>query len=304
VLGTAFGVLLAALFLFYWPPASLLVGLLALLAAARPVARSGNYLLYSLIQTVIIIIILDGGRAPEPGLLWDRLVSTLAGAGLVVGCNALFAQFVESGEPRTSRTSPIARPSPISAGSPPSRSLAMPDIRSIPLTRIDGTPATLADYAGQVLLIVNVASKCGLTPQYEGLEALYRARHGQGLEILGFPANNFKGQEPGTDEEIAAFCSTTYEVTFPMFSKISVKGEDQHPLYRALTAARPDQTGAEAFRKRMVEGGLGPEKPSDVLWNFEKFLVSRDGRVIGRYSPNMPVTDPVIARDIDEALAA
>jgi glutathione peroxidase len=180
----------------------------------------------------------------------------------------------------------------------------MTDLRSIPLTRIDGAPATLADYQGKVLLIVNVASRCGLTPQYEGLEALYRARRDQGLEILGFPANNFKGQEPGTDEEIASFCSTTYDVTFPMFSRISVKGEDQHPLYKELTEARPEQAGAEAFRKRMVENGLGPEKPSDVLWNFEKFLVSRDAKVIGRYSPNMPVTDPVIARDIDKALGA
>ena len=180
----------------------------------------------------------------------------------------------------------------------------MTDIQSIPLARIDGTPAQLADYDGKVLLIVNVASKCGLTPQYEGMEALYRAKSGDGLEILGFPANNFKGQEPGTEEEIAAFCSLTYDITFPMFSKVSVKGDDQHPLYKALTAARPDAAGAEAFRKRMVDSGLGPEKPEDVLWNFEKFLVSRDGQVIGRYSPNMPVTDPVIAQDIDKALAS
>jgi len=179
----------------------------------------------------------------------------------------------------------------------------MTDIQSIPLTRIDGTPARLADYDGKVLLIVNVASKCGLTPQYEGLEALYRARSGDGLEILGFPANNFKEQEPGTDEEIASFCALTYDVTFPMFSKLSVKGEDQHPLYRALTEAQPETVGVEAFRKRMDDAGLGPDKPSDVLWNFEKFLVARDGSVIGRYSPNMPVTDPVIAAEIDKALA-
>lgn len=179
----------------------------------------------------------------------------------------------------------------------------MTDIRSIPLTRIDGEPATLGDYDGKVLLIVNVASKCGLTPQYEGLEALYRAKHEQGLEVLGFPANNFKGQEPGTDEEIASFCSLTYDVTFPMFSKISVKGADAHPLYRALTAAQPQGKGSETFRKRMIDAGQGPEQPADVLWNFEKFLVSRDGTVIGRYSPNMPASDPVIAEDIDRALA-
>jgi glutathione peroxidase len=179
----------------------------------------------------------------------------------------------------------------------------MTDIQSIPLARIDGASASLGDYQGKVLLIVNVASKCGLTPQYEGLEALYRARHDQGFEVLGFPANNFKGQEPGTDEEIASFCSLTYDVTFPMFSKVSVKGEDAHPLYRALTSAQPEAKGSEAFRKRMVEAGQGPEQPADVLWNFEKFLISRDGEVIGRYSPNMPVSDPMIVEDIDKALA-
>ena len=179
----------------------------------------------------------------------------------------------------------------------------MTDLKSIPLSRIDGTPATLADYDGKVLLIVNVASKCGLTPQYESLEALYRDKRDKGLEVLGFPANNFKGQEPGTEEEIASFCSLTYDVTFPMFSKISVKGADAHPLYQALTAARPETTGAEAFRARMDAAGQGPEHPGDVLWNFEKFLVARDGTVIGRYSPNMPVTDPLIAADIDRALA-
>lgn len=178
----------------------------------------------------------------------------------------------------------------------------MTDIQSIPLTRIDGSQATLGDYAGKVLLIVNTASKCGLTKQYEGLESLYKARKDDGLEILGFPANNFKGQEPGSDEEIAAFCSLNYDVTFPMFSKISVRGADTHPLYRAMTEARPETTGVETFLQRMIEAGQGPDQPYDVLWNFEKFLVSRDGKVIGRYSPNMPVTDETIANDIDKAL--
>ncbi|MDB5524684.1 MAG: glutathione peroxidase [Rhizobium sp.] len=179
----------------------------------------------------------------------------------------------------------------------------MTDIQSIPVSRIDGSAATLGDYQGKVLLIVNTASKCGLTPQYEGLEGLYRDKHDQGLEVLGFPANNFKDQEPGTDQDIAAFCTLTYDVTFPMFSKISVRGADTHPLYRALTAEKPDSVGAEALRQRLTESGQGPEQPSDVLWNFEKFLVSRDGKVIGRYSPNMAVTDPVISADIDKALA-
>jgi glutathione peroxidase len=176
-------------------------------------------------------------------------------------------------------------------------------IQHIPLKRIDGTTAQLGDYAGKVLLVVNTASKCGMTPQYEGLEALYRARHDQGLEILGFPANNFKEQEPGTDQEIASFCQLTYDVTFPMFAKVSVKGVDAHPLYRALTATHPAITGADAFRQRLVESGLGPEQPQDVLWNFEKFLISRKGEVIGRYSPNMKPDDPALVGDIEKALA-
>lgn len=177
------------------------------------------------------------------------------------------------------------------------------NIQSIPLTRIDGSATTLADFAGKVLLIVNTASKCGLTKQYEGLEALYRAKKNDGLEILGFPANNFKEQESGSNDDIASFCTLTCDVTFPMFGKISVKGDDAHPLYRALTAEKPVAEGTEGFRKRLEEAGISSGDPSEVLWNFEKFLVSRDGQVIGRYSPNMPVTDAVIAADIDNALA-
>jgi glutathione peroxidase len=179
----------------------------------------------------------------------------------------------------------------------------MTEIQHVPLKRMDGTTAYLGDYAGKVLLVVNTASKCGLTVQYEGLEALYRARKDEGLEILGFPANNFKEQEPGTDADIAAFCQLTYDVTFPVFSKILVKGEDAHPLYRQLTVAHPDTAGADDMRKRMIENGMGPEKPEDVLWNFEKFLVSRKGEVIGRYSPNMKPDDAVIMADIEKALA-
>lgn len=179
----------------------------------------------------------------------------------------------------------------------------MTEIQHVPFNRMDGTTATLGDYAGKVLLVVNTASKCGLTPQYEGLEALYRARKEQGLEVLGFPANNFKQQEPGSDAEIASFCQLTYDVTFPVFSKISVKGEDTHPLYRQLVVAHPDKVGAQDFLKRMNDNGLGPEQPSDVLWNFEKFLVSRKGEVIGRYSPSMKADDPVILADIEKALA-
>ena len=179
----------------------------------------------------------------------------------------------------------------------------MTEIQHVPFKRMDGTTACLGDYAGKVLLVVNTASKCGLTPQYEGLEALYRAKKDAGLEVLGFPANNFKEQEPGTDADIASFCQLTYDVTFPVFSKISVKGGDAHPLYRLLTAAHPDKAGAADFLKRMTDNGLAPERPEDVLWNFEKFLISRHGEVIGRYSPNMKPDDAVLAGDIDKALA-
>lgn len=179
----------------------------------------------------------------------------------------------------------------------------MTEIQHVPFNRMDGTTASLGDYAGKVLLVVNTASKCGLTPQYEGLEALYRAKKDQGLEVLGFPANDFMQQEPGTDAEIASFCQLTYDVTFPVFSKISVKGDGAHPLYRHLTAVHPDKVGAEEFLGRMREKGLGPDKPGDVLWNFEKFLISKKGDVIGRYSPSMKADDAIILADIDKALA-
>jgi glutathione peroxidase len=180
----------------------------------------------------------------------------------------------------------------------------MTNISAIPLTRIDGSQASLGDYAGKVVLVVNVASKCGLTKQYEGLEALYRAKKNEGFEILGFPANNFKGQEPGTDDEIASFCTLTYDVTFPMFSKISVKGEDIHPLYHALTEESPVAVGTDAFRAKLTEMGLADGEASDVLWNFEKFLIGRDGKVIGRYSPSMTADDPMITADLEKAIAA
>src|SRR5215468_3365104 len=121
----------------------------------------------------------------------------------------------------------------------------------IPVKRIDGSPTKLDAFRGKVLLVVNVASKCGLTPQYTGLEKLYQDKRAQGLEVLGFPANNFAGQEPGSDSEIASFCSTSYDVTFPLFSKISVKGADQHALYRNLIAAKPQQKDAEGFREKL-----------------------------------------------------
>ncbi len=160
----------------------------------------------------------------------------------------------------------------------PENSMATP-IQDIPLQRIDGSETTLAAYAGKVLLIVNVASKCGLTPQYDGLEALYRRYRDKGLVVIGFPANNFAGQEPGSNEEIAEFCRSTYGVEFPMFAKISVKGADRHPLYDALAG------------------------DTDVSWNFEKFIVGRDGILMARFSPKTVPEDQELVGAIEAALA-
>jgi glutathione peroxidase len=177
------------------------------------------------------------------------------------------------------------------------------NLYEIPFKRIDGAGATLADFRGKVLLVVNVASKCGLTPQYEGLEKLYKDKQAQGLEILGFPANDFRGQEPGSDEEIKTFCSMTYNVTFPLFSKIAVVGQDQHPLYQELTATQPQATGDGPFRETLKGYGIEPNPAPDVLWNFEKFLIGRDGHVSARFSPDVTAADPRLIAAIDEQLA-
>jgi glutathione peroxidase len=150
---------------------------------------------------------------------------------------------------------------------------------------IDGKNVSLAGYRGKVILVVNVASECGNTPQYKDLEALYRKYKDRGLVILGFPANNFGEQEPGSDAEIKKFCTSTYNVTFPMFSKISVKGTDQHPLYRMLTSAETD-----------------PEFAGDVKWNFQKYLISRDGRILGRFAPKLSPSSEEMTAAIEKAL--
>ena len=173
----------------------------------------------------------------------------------------------------------------------------------VSVKRIDGQAATLEPYRGNVLLVVNVASKCGLTPQYSQLEKLYQDKHDRGFEILGFPANNFMGQEPGTDAEIANFCSTTYDVHFPLFSKISVKGSDRHPLYALLTSARPDAVGEGPMRERLAGYGIKDGAAGDVLWNFEKFLVARDGAVAERFAPDVTAEDPRLTSAIDRELA-
>ncbi|MBX3390546.1 MAG: glutathione peroxidase [Phycisphaeraceae bacterium] len=150
---------------------------------------------------------------------------------------------------------------------------------------IDGNEVDLSKYKGQVIMIVNVASKCGYTPQYAGLEKLYKEKSGKGFVILGFPANDFGEQEPGTNSEIKAFCSTKYNVTFPMFSKISVRGNEKHPLYKKLSG-QPKPLGGEG-----VPG-----------WNFTKFLVDRQGNVVARFDSKIKPDDPTLVKKVDELL--
>jgi glutathione peroxidase len=177
-------------------------------------------------------------------------------------------------------------------------------IQEIPVRRIDGTQTSLGDYKGSVLLIVNVASKCGLTPQYADLEKVYETYRDKGFAVLGFPANEFAGQEPGSNAEIKEFCTTKYNVQFPMFEKIVVKGEGQHPLYQSLIEACPKaQPSAEGnLRKTLDKHGLGPKNDTDIMWNFEKFLVNREGKVVARFAPDIPPTDKAVTGAIEAEL--
>ena len=159
----------------------------------------------------------------------------------------------------------------------------MPSIYDFSVDDIHGKPVKLGKYRNKVMLIVNTASKCGFTPQYKGLEALYEKFHGKGLEILGFPCNQFGAQEPGTEDEIAQFCELNYGVTFPMFAKVEVNGGNAAPMYKYLKAERPGVLGSEAIK-----------------WNFTKFLVDRKGNVLARYAPND--TPESMAGDIEKAL--
>jgi len=178
-------------------------------------------------------------------------------------------------------------------------------IYDLSLNRIDGTPTTLRDFAGDVMLIVNVASACGLTPQYESLERAFEAERERGLVILGFPSNQFGAQEPGTNEEIATFCSTKFGVSFPMFEKIEVNGPGRHPLYKELIAAAPEaKSESDGFREKIARFAGPQADPTDVLWNFEKFLIARDGRVVARFSPNVTVDSPLLSAAIAEELGA
>lgn len=176
----------------------------------------------------------------------------------------------------------------------------------IALQDIDGKPRTLGDYRGKVLLIVNVASACGLTPQYAGLEAAYERYRAQGFEVLGFPCNDFGAQEPGTAEEIKSFCAGKFQVQFPLFAKLSVTAATRHPLYQALIAAQPQarfKPGSD-FREKLAGYGIHQAHPEDVLWNFEKFLISRQGQVVARFAPDTAPDEPLLVQAIETELAA
>ncbi len=178
------------------------------------------------------------------------------------------------------------------------------EIYEIPVKTIDGEETNLGEYKGEVLLLVNVASKCGLTPQYEGLQELYDEYHGKGFEVLGFPANNFMGQEPGTEDEIKDFCDTNYNVKFPLFSKISVKGDDQHQLYHYLTETKPETDVNDGeFEEKLKGYGSTRSKPSEVLWNFEKFLVGKNGEIAARFAPDVTADDARLVEKLEAELA-
>jgi glutathione peroxidase len=174
----------------------------------------------------------------------------------------------------------------------------------IAVNRIDGTPVPLSAYKGKVLLIVNVASKCGLTPQYDGLEKLYETYAERGLDVLGFPANEFAGQEPGSNQDIQEFCRLNFGVKFPMFEKIVVKGEGRHPLYDHLTAAAPTPQGKKGFKYGLLKLIGRAKQKGDITWNFEKFVVSRTGEVVARFAPTTAPNDPEILATIERELKA
>ena len=178
-------------------------------------------------------------------------------------------------------------------------------IYDVPVRKITGSDASLAEHRGKVVLVVNVASKCGLTPQYEGLEGLYRKYRDRGFVIAAFPANDFAGQEPGTNEEIQAFCATNFGVDFPLYDKITVVGANKNPLYALLIDAQPTSisTGPIQFAEDLKKYGIAPNAEPELLWNFEKFLVSRSGEVVARFAPDTKPTDPALIAAIEGELA-
>jgi glutathione peroxidase len=178
-------------------------------------------------------------------------------------------------------------------------------VLNIPVRKITGAETSLAEFKGKVLLVVNVASKCGLTPQYEGLEKLYKKYADEGLVVAGFPANDFAGQEPGTNEEIQSFCTTNFGVDFPMFDKITVVGAQKHPLYEALIQAQPKAVSVAGvpFSEKLKGYGIAPNPAPEVLWNFEKFLISRSGQVVERFAPDTAPDAPELVAAIEGELA-
>ena len=178
-----------------------------------------------------------------------------------------------------------------------------------PLNKIEfktsaGKTTSLAEHEGKVVLVVNVASKCGLTPQYEALEKLFEKYQSKGFVVTGFPANEFGAQEPGSNEEIQEFCQLNFGVKFPVYAKIVVKGEGIHPLYAALTSAAPEATKeGDAFEKKLAQHGLLKGKAEEIQWNFEKFLINKAGKVVGRFAPDMAPDAAVIVKAIEAELA-
>jgi glutathione peroxidase len=181
----------------------------------------------------------------------------------------------------------------------------MTPIESIAVETIDGAPSNLGHFTGTVRLVVNVASRCGLTPQYKALEATYRKFKDRGFAVLGFPANEFGGQEPGTNSEIKKFCAEEYDVTFPMFAKLVVKGDGQHALYKALTEEQPNAQYLPDtdFRGELMKYGIKPGSAAEILWNFEKFLLDRSGNVVARFGPDVPPDAEMVTSAIEKALA-
>ena len=179
------------------------------------------------------------------------------------------------------------------------------EIYEIPVKTIDGTETNLSEYKDKVLLVVNVASKCGLTPQYESLQKLYDEYHGKGFEVLGFPSNDFMGQEPGTEDEIKDFCDTNYKVKFPLFSKVGINGENRHPLYANLIESHPntDVKNGDDLLNGLIKFGHKHLDETDVLWNFEKFLIGKNGEVAARFAPDVTAEDARLKEKLEAELA-
>lgn len=177
-------------------------------------------------------------------------------------------------------------------------------IYDIPVRKINGEETTLAEFKGKVLLVVNVASKCGLTPQYEALENIYEAYKRQGLVVVGFPANDFKDQEPGSDAEIQKFCTANFGVKFPMYSKVSVLGPGKHPLFSALISAQPRaiSVNTPSWRTKLKGYGIATTSEPEILWNFEKFLIGRTGEVVARFAPDTQPDAPELVAAIEAQL--